>query len=241
MRRLAALVLVLVPVAAGQAGVAMEATVSFDGEGNPFSRLRLDGSITFSGDRAAEFRGALDQDNDGRVSAQEAADAQAVFEAALGEDPSEALGSNLTLDGREGRDGRIEEVAMEGLEGSASSSAPFTVRVVATVAFTPQSGSRHTLRMGGGDAQEPQAESFRIVFQAPPGYAIQSTTGMPAGSELSPDKTRFTVTRIPEGEESTVVFASGKGSPGLAAWATLAAVAAAAGLAVSRRPAKGQK
>ncbi|MFO1533268.1 MAG: hypothetical protein ABR562_06175 [Thermoplasmatota archaeon] len=196
--------------------------------------LHMEGSR--QGAAAAGIRAAIDNrsaggDGDGLVSHGEmvhfVVTYRFVFEATV---EAAVMGGNLTVDGKAPTHVEVSNVTLAGAEGTVTSDRPVTTILDATLAFAAGGGTRHTL----ASRADQEAGAAQMTVHAPPGYLIESATGLPR--DASYDEAHTAVTYRTGGtDDRTLVFTpipteTTKAAPG----GLLAAAACAIALAMRR-------
>lgn len=219
----------LMPVAQAATG---SATIEFDSP----SRADIIAEATMDGAPASQMRYGIDQSDQGGDQNGEVSQAEVdAFETwilgffggfAEGASPT----GSLTMDGKDPTEFKISTFDIRDATGPVDSTAPITVRMVFQLTFPVEAGERHTLRSEGdepseGEEEDPDGSGFgdfdfgRATLKAPPGYVIESATGLPQGAYVSNDKKSIDLgdSFQPTGDLVIVFVRGGGGAPGFAA------------------------
>lgn len=189
----------LLPAAQGSVSV----SITFSG----LDMATIHSDSPIAGDNATALRQNADRegDRDGIVTATEAQAFNVRLRTVTGDKLTEGLkGGFITLDGRVPTTVRLDRLEVTGLAGAVTSAQAMSEVWDVAASFEPATGNDHTLLLKGG--QRADAPPVAMTITAPLGYAIASTTGLPADAHLDAANAGVSFTQVPTASDTTVVF-----------------------------------
>lgn len=178
------------------AAASVEGTVGFDLVA--LDEAEIEATVNLTGEQAREIRELADHDDDGEVSALEAAGARTVIDDRL-QGPTEAY----TLDGN-GYENTQASVSTEGLKGPVDRDATVTVDISLEAETQAGAQAPHTFAVHGLPGNLTEDASLALAVQAPEGFVIAEADGLEPADECRATSSSSTgearVRLVPEDE-----------------------------------------
>lgn len=170
-----------------QTGDGEEEDFNFDEASMEFNSDFSELTVYFSADMTALYRPFLafmDADQDGEISATEAATLTDDF-ASGDDDDEEDFGDGLYLDGQ-APTGTTEDFQITGLEGPVDATTPIKMEMTATITFDVPAADEHVLTSDPENTTDDDDDPFGdigILLRAPDGWKITEVNGVAKGSQ----------------------------------------------------------